>query len=158
MLETTEDVDPVAEAVVTASRVLVGVAARSLAATADQVTLPQFRMLVVLVRRGPLRAGELADALAVHPSTATRMTDRLYGAGYVERSTNPGNRREVILAATAGARRLVAEVTGRRHAEITGIVAAMPARQRTRLVAALEAFNQAAGEPAGGDEVPLGWG
>lgn len=152
------DVALVTDAVVVASRVLVGVAARSLAAAADQVTLPQFRMLVVLVRRGPLRAGELAEALAVHPSTATRMTDRLHASGYVDRTTNPDNRREVILFATVAGTHLVAKVTESRSAEIAGIVAAMPESDRARLVTVLDAFNRAAGEPAAGTAAPLGWG
>lgn len=45
-------------------------------ATARGVTLPQFRMLVVLVA-GPTNLSGLAAALDVAPSTATRMVDRL---------------------------------------------------------------------------------
>ena len=154
----TEDVALVTDAVLVASRVLVGVAARSLAAVADQVTLPQFRMLVVLERTGPLRVGDLADALGVHPSTATRMTDRLHQSSHVARTINPGNRREVILTATATGSRLVTEVTARRQAEIAGIIATMPAHERSQLVTALDAFSRAAGESAPGPAAPLGWG
>ena len=39
-----------------ASRALVGVAARSLAGVGEEVTLPQYRMLVLLCSRGPQRA------------------------------------------------------------------------------------------------------
>ena len=45
-----------------ASRALLGVIARSLAPVMDTVTLPQFRVLVVLSNFGPLRMGELAPA------------------------------------------------------------------------------------------------
>ena len=153
-----EDVRRVTNSVLVASRVLVGVAAQSLASVADQVTLPQFRMLVVLSNRGPLRSGELADALGVHPSTATRMVDRLSTDGLVDRDVNPGNRREVILSLSNRGGRLVDEVSRRRQEQIAAIVTAMPAQQRGRLVAALQAFNAAAGEPGTEAVVaPLGW-
>ena len=43
-----------------ASRALVAVAARSLATVADDVTLPQYRVLIELASRGPLRLADLA--------------------------------------------------------------------------------------------------
>jgi DNA-binding MarR family transcriptional regulator len=153
-----EDVRRVTWSVLVASRVLVGVAARSLAAVADQVTLPQFRLLVVLSNSAPLRSGQLADALGVHPSTATRMVDRLSADGLVDRDLNPDNRREVILSLSDRGARLVEDVSSRRQEQIRAIVSAMPPQQRNRLVAALEAFNVAAGEPGAEAVVaPLGW-
>ena len=116
------DIDEVTDAVLTASRLLVAVSARSITAVGEEVTLPQFRMLVVLAGRGPLRAGALADLLDVHPSTATRMTDRLVGAGLIVRVGNPDNRREVIVGLTDAGRRLVDDATRRRRAEIAEIV------------------------------------
>ena len=70
------DVDAVTDAVLTASRALVGVAARSLAVVDAEVTLPQYRALVVLAARGPRLVGELADELSIHPSTETRLRRR----------------------------------------------------------------------------------
>ena len=69
--------EEVVDAVLRASRVLVAVAVRSLAAVDHDVTLPQYRALVVLASRGPQRPSALAEALAVHPSTITRLCDRL---------------------------------------------------------------------------------
>jgi len=48
-----ESPDSVVDAVLSASRVLVAVAARSLADIAEEVTLTQYRTLVVLASRGP---------------------------------------------------------------------------------------------------------
>ena len=69
--------DDVVDAVLGASRALVAVAARSLANVGEDVTLAQYRVLVVLASRGPQRLADLATALAVDRSTATRMCDRL---------------------------------------------------------------------------------
>lgn len=90
--------DEVVDAVIGASRALLAVAARSLAGVAEDVTLPQYRTLVVLVSRGPQRVADLADALGVLPSTATRMLDRLVAKDLVRRA------RRARTAARSGSR------------------------------------------------------
>lgn len=144
---TMDDVDAVTRAVLTASRLLVAVSARSLAEVEEGVTLPQFRMLVVLSTRGATKLVTLADLLQVAPSTAMRMVDRLIAAGLADRQTNPGNRRETMLQLTEEGRRTVEDVTARRRAEIVAIVERLSPIQRLALVEALGAFNKAGGEP-----------
>ena len=157
--EAADDVDRVTEAVLTASRLLVAVSARSLNEVEESLTLPQFRTLVILASRGPLRLTHLAEHLAVNPSTALRMAERLNTAGMIDRAPNPENRRESILALTDGGRRVVVQVTSRRREEIAAIVERMPRTHRDQLIEALEAFSAAGGEPpAGHDPIPLGWG
>ncbi|MFE1776654.1 MarR family winged helix-turn-helix transcriptional regulator [Streptomyces sp. NPDC059008] len=155
------DVDAVTRAVLTASRVLVGVSARSLAAVEDKVTLPQFRLLVVLSVHGATNLSTVAELLGVNPSTAMRMIDRLTGAGLTDRQANPDNRRETLIQLTEDGRRIVDEVTTRRREEIAAIVGRMDPAQGEALVDALTAFTEAAGEPAvppaGHDAYPLGW-
>ncbi|XIG79301.1 MarR family transcriptional regulator [Streptomyces sp. SGAir0957] len=159
-----DDVDAVTRAVLTASRVLVAVSARSLAEVEDRVTLPQFRMLVVLSSRGATKLVALAELLGVAPSTAMRMVDRLIAAGLADRQTNPDNRRETLLRLTDEGRRTVEDVTARRRQEISAIVERLAPRQRTALIDALTDFNQAGGEPPapspdeGTGPHPLGWG
>nr|WP_230420525.1 MarR family transcriptional regulator [Catenulispora pinistramenti] len=100
----------------------------------------------------------MAEHLAVNPSTAMRMAERLAAAGMIDRAPNPENRRESILALTGTGRRVVDQATSRRREEIAAIVASMPAEHRDRFVEALEAFNVAGGEPpVGPDPIPLGW-
>lgn len=157
-----DDVDAVARAVLTASRLLVAVSARSLAAVEERVTLPQFRMLVVLSTHGDTKLVTLADQLQVAPSTAMRMVDRLIAAGLAERHLNPDNRRETQLGLTEEGRRTVEDVMARRRAEICGIVARLAPDQRAALVEALTVFSEAGGEPPapaedGTETHPLGW-
>jgi DNA-binding MarR family transcriptional regulator len=137
----------VVDAVLRASRVLVAVAVRSLAGTDDEVTLPQYRALVVLASRGPQRPSSLAEALAVHPSTVTRLGDRLVAKRLVQRRGSATNRREVTITLTAKGRRLVDAVTARRRVEIAEIVARVPTTERATMVHALHALGEAAGEP-----------
>jgi DNA-binding MarR family transcriptional regulator len=156
----TDDVEAVTRAVLTASRLLVGITARSLAEVEERVTLPQMRMLVVLSTRGATKLVALADVLHVAPSTAMRMVDRLIAVGLADRRINPGNRRETLLQLTEEGRRIVDDVTARRRAEISSVVERLTPSQRSALVEALAAFNEAGGEPlapAADEPHPLGW-
>ena len=154
-----ETVDAVVAAVLTASRVLVGVSARSLAQVEESVTLTQFRTLVVLDGHGPSRLNRLAERLDVTASTALRMVDRLIAAGLVDRRENAQDRREVVIDLTADGRTLVRKVTRKRRAEIERVVRGMPVGRRRELVRALVAFAEAADEPAVVAEAAsrLGW-
>ncbi|GAB3971510.1 MarR family transcriptional regulator [Actinoallomurus acanthiterrae] len=155
------DVDAVTSAVLTASRLLVAIAARSLASVEERVTLPQFRLLVVLATHEETKLVTLAEHLTVNPSTALRMVERLVAAGLIDRRVNPASRREILLRLTASGRQIVDEVTARRREEIAAIVTAMPADQRAGLITALRAFSDAGGEPAVNetvrDTISLGW-
>ncbi|MGW4484898.1 MarR family winged helix-turn-helix transcriptional regulator [Amycolatopsis sp. NPDC004368] len=151
------DVDALTDAVLTASRVLVAVSVRSVAAAGDRLTLPQFRLLVVLHTRGPLKHATLAEQLGVTPPTASRMVDRLVAAGLVHRGHSPVSRREIVLSLTDDGTRTVRQVTARRRREIAKIVAKMPEQRRRALVEALTAFAEAGGEPPVGG-LESGWG
>ncbi|MFE9642878.1 MarR family winged helix-turn-helix transcriptional regulator [Streptomyces sp. NPDC006365] len=156
-----DDVDEVTRAVLTASRLLVAVSARSLSAVEERVTLPQFRMLVALSTKGATKLVSLADLLHVAPSTAMRMVDRLIAAGLADRQTSPADRRVTLLRLTGEGRRTVREVTARRRADLAEIVKRLDPEQRVDLIEALTAFNEAGGEPpvpADDPEChPLGW-
>jgi DNA-binding MarR family transcriptional regulator len=145
VVEGSEDRE-VVDAVVGASRALVGVAARSLAGLEEEVTLAQYRMLVLLSSRGPQRVADLAQALGVNPSTATRMSDRLVAKRLARRHRTPSDRRSVRVGVTPAGRAIVDEVTTRRRQEIGRIVAGMAPGRRELLVDALRAFAEAAGE------------
>jgi DNA-binding MarR family transcriptional regulator len=135
----------VTDAVLLASRVLVGVAARSLAAVEDEVTLPQFRALVVLAG-SERNLGELAESLDVHPSSATRLCTRLEAKGLITRRPAAQSRRELLVSLTPEGRILVDAVTKRRRREIARIVARIPDREQRVLIHALGIFADAAGE------------
>ena len=86
-----------------ASRALISVATKSLGAAAEEITITQYRALVVLASQGPQRLGDLASALEMAPSTAGRMSDRLVGKGLIRRHRAEADRRVVQVSLTAGA-------------------------------------------------------
>jgi DNA-binding MarR family transcriptional regulator len=143
-----ESLDTITDALLTASRLLVAISARSIALVDETITIPQFRTLVILSNRGPINLATLAGLLNVQPSAAGRMVDRLVSAGLIDRQPHPNSRRELLAALTQRGREVVRQVTARRRAEIAGIVERMPPEERRGLVRALTAFTAAGGEPA----------
>ncbi len=152
-------IDDMVTTLLTGSRVLVGVSARSLAEVEDKVTLAQFRTLVVLQAHGRTRLNQLATRLGVGSSTALRSVDRLIAGGFAVRAENQQDRREVVIGLTDAGRTLVAEVTERRRRAIREIVKKMTPAQRLTLVDALLAFSAAADEPIALPDAAaeLGW-
>lgn len=144
------------DSVLRASRALVAVAARSLSGLAEEVTLPQYRVLVLVAQR-PRRAVDLAAALDVAPSTGSRMCDRLVRKNLLWRAQASEDRRSVRLSLTEQGARLLRQVTRRRRAEIAAIVEQLPGTHRGAVVEALTAFAEAAGE-APDQDWSLGWG
>lgn len=141
-----------------AARVLVSVVAQSVARVEDQVSLPQFRVLVMVATKGPLNLSAVAESLGVHPSNATRTVDRLVTAGLLDRRDAPADRRQVSLTLTERGEQLVESVFAQRRAAIRQVLAKMPANRRQQLPPSLECFAEAAGEmpEAGGGRVEWG--
>lgn len=139
--------DPAAvDAVLLASRTLIGVATRSLGAAAEETTIAQYRALVVLMSRGPQRLTDLAAALDVAPSTAGRMCDRLVRKGLIRRHRARADRRAVLVSVTGHGRAVVDEATARRRALIADILAGLPLADQQAMAAAMAEFAAAAGE------------
>lgn len=138
--------DPVVDAVLSASRVLVAVAARSLSDVAEEVTLTQYRTLVVLASRGPQHLAGLAEAVGVTPATATRMCDRLVRKGLIRRREERGDRRLLRVALTEKGRSLVDTVTDRRRRDIERMISEIPPDEQAVLIQALARLSAAAGE------------
>lgn len=145
------------EAVLAASRVLVGVAAKSVAAIEDIVSVQQQRALMILAIRGPLHLTALADDMGVHPSNATRACDRLVASELLDRRDNPADRRHLLLELTPAGRELINGVVNRRRVAIEKILRKMPAGQRSQLAEVLGQFAAAGGEPNPADLWVLGW-
>jgi len=147
-----DSTDPVVDAVVRASRALVGITLRALASVSDEVTLPQLRTLVVVSSQGPQTVSALADRLDVHASTMTRMCSRLVARGLVVRKPSAVDRREVVIELTDPGQGLVDEVMDKRRLEIDSIVRRMTNDDRDRVVSALQLFSLAADGPITGDD------
>jgi len=109
------------------------------------LSLDEYDVLVQLVEAGrPLRMGELVDATLIARSSCTRVVDRLVVAGYVTRSSEPGDRRTVVVALTPegkGAQRRAA-IT-----HLAGIGRCFAGRLTERQLAALGSALESLSEP-----------
>lgn len=141
--------DEQVEALQAVTRVLAGVALRSMECLHGAVTLPQFRLLAVLAGRAPSRSSAVARALGLDASSVTRLADRLVAAGYVTRGKDPGNRSVVTLRLTPGGKQLVNQVDSWRQAELTRIMSLLSPRDRALVTTTLRQVVNAAGEGYG---------
>lgn len=121
----------------------------------EELTLPQFRVLVVLAGSGPLRIGALAARVGALPSTFSRTIDRMVDGGWVEREQSPTSRREVLIGLAPRGRRLVDDLSERRRKQIAAILSTLSAADQVRVLDGLELFSAAAGEPAPDDLLAL---
>jgi DNA-binding MarR family transcriptional regulator len=132
-----------------ATRVLAGVALRSVDVLDGAVTLPQLRMLAVLADLGRARSVQVARALGLEASTVTRLADRMVAAGHVTRGTEPGHRGVVTLELTATGQELVNQVVAWREQELARILRQIPPARRIQVTNALRQLVEAAGEGYG---------
>lgn len=133
----------VTNAAMRAARNFAGVIAQSVA-QAEEVTLPQLRVLVLAQRQHGLNNTAIAAALKVHLSNATRICDRLVQAGLLNRQESKIDRRRVELTLTTAGSRLVETVMDHRRAALIQILEALPAETHQTLASALDLFSDAA--------------
>jgi DNA-binding MarR family transcriptional regulator len=144
------------------SRLLTGVVARTLRTVDESISVPQLRVLVMLRYSGPMNLSAIADGLAVNASNASRTCDKLVGAGLVDRTDDPHDRRHLSVSLTARGRRVVDSLMAEREAMLDEIVARLPVAQQRRIARGLEAFLAEADavglQPAaGGNDSIIPW-
>ena len=108
-------------------------AARSVLAGFD-LGPAQYHALTYASEMAPVRMGELAAALRVAESTATRVVDRLVAEGLLQRLPDPTDRRTVRVALTGKGRGLLAKVRRRRSQTMAELLEALDALEREQLV------------------------
>jgi DNA-binding MarR family transcriptional regulator len=95
----------------------------------------------------------LAEALAVAPSTATRICDHLVRQGLATRERDRLDRREVRLALTPKASHVISEVLHRRREALVAVIETLPPPERQWLVGTLRTIADGGQAPA--PPVPL---
>jgi DNA-binding MarR family transcriptional regulator len=142
----TDTTSETADAFITASRALVGMAIRSIDAVAAEVTVAQHRVLVLLGQRGPQTVGDIAVELAVNPSNATRHCDRLNQLGLVSKQRSRSDGRVVEVSLTIDGMRLLEAVTERRRREVNAVLGQMEPAKAAAAIEILADFSRAARE------------
>jgi DNA-binding MarR family transcriptional regulator len=128
------------------SRALVALTVRSLDELDVDITMPQYRTLVVLASQGPQRPADLAGELGVQRSTVTRVCDRLAARGLIERRPGQADRRVIWVVLTDAGKELIGQAMTRRHARLEVLVEQAGVTNQKAFAAAASRLVRAAGE------------
>ncbi len=125
-----------------------------------ELTMPQFRALVMIRRWGPQTGVELARRLHVTPGTLVPLVDRLEEQGYLRRVPDQEDRRLTWLELTPKADRLFRRLWGMGAARIAAAISQLVPKDRselrrilTRVAEHLEAAAAAKGTEKGTEKV-----
>jgi DNA-binding MarR family transcriptional regulator len=149
--------DAEVDAVLRACRVLVALSARSILAVEDVADVVQVRILVVVAAAGSASLGAVAEAAGLHVSRASRLCDRMVGAGLLHRANDPSDRRLLTLTLTQAGREVVESVMDRRREEVSRALTPMSRARRAELVSVLDQFAAAGESAPEADLMLLGW-
>jgi DNA-binding MarR family transcriptional regulator len=106
------------------------------------LTMPQFKLLLVIASRKGLTVGDLAQRLGVTPPTVTIMLDRLVEHGFVRREDDPVDRRLVIACMTAKGLRLLQRLNVHADTEIAECMGDLSPENLHCLLTGLEALHR----------------
>ncbi|GAA2024271.1 MarR family winged helix-turn-helix transcriptional regulator [Pseudokineococcus marinus] len=137
------------------SHVLVDLVRTAVASAPDALTPVQLRCLEVLsASGGRARVSDLAEALGVVASSASRLVDRLVALGLVSRRQARASRREVDVSLTGAGRRAVQRSTAAVTAALETATAGMAEGDREALRRGLAALGASVTAPARGGAAP----
>ena len=112
----------------------IAVTARALADAGSELTLVQWRALVVLAASdGPLTIGDLAREVGASPSGMSRLVRRLVARGYVSSRYERADRRKRRLVVSDRGRDLVARIVALRDRGSSRDCRSIPAMHRRSL-------------------------
>jgi DNA-binding MarR family transcriptional regulator len=130
------------------TRALVGITLRSLEVLGDEVSLPQFRLLLILSGLGRVPSSRLAAELKMPASSVTRLGDKLAAAGLLVRGTEPSSRSIVTVEVTPAGLDLVARVVAARHELLSGVLGRMAPDERSAAAQGARRFADLAADAA----------
>jgi DNA-binding MarR family transcriptional regulator len=126
------------------SRSLFAVAAQSLRYTSADLSLVEYRVVVILATRGPQTLGSLTAFLE---TSAAPICSRLVVRGLVIHAPSATTPQHVLVTLSTAGRALICDVTRRRRRAIHEQLRELPASSLTSLTNAFRAFAAACDEP-----------
>ena len=111
--------------------------------TRDQLSVPQFRVLVFLGRNQGASLSDVAEELGVAKATASVMVDRLVRRGLVTRESHPTERRRVTLCHTPAGSELLNHARRGARDHVAGCLASLSETELSELAQSLERLGAA---------------
>ena len=106
------------------------------------LSLGQWAALRTLDIHGPMTPGELAAHEKVQPPSMTRIVAKLDEHGYVTRTPDPTDGRQVVVAATAEGRALIADDRRRKDKWLSQRLTTLSAADRAALAGAVPVLEK----------------
>lgn len=113
------------------------------------ISIAQSHAMERLAAEGALTVNELAAALFLEKSSASRLADGLVRKGYAERATDPEDRRRVRISLTQSGRALARKVEEDLTAHRGELLTGLPASERRAVIRAVERLAELATSGAG---------
>ncbi len=108
------------------------------------ITMPQMKILVILYVTGPRRMSDVASELDVTLPTATSLVERLVEKHYVERETNPDDRRVVLCHLSEAGEQVIKHIWQTARGRSHELLQAMDISKLELFAEALQAMHEAA--------------
>jgi DNA-binding MarR family transcriptional regulator len=126
-------------------RAVIGKLSRRLRPTAAGkaagLTPTKVSVLMDVVRRGPLRLSEVAEAEGINPTMLSRVIADLVQQGLLERTSDQGDRRAAWVKATGAGRRLSERMRRERTDALNAALADLDGDERRQILGALDALE-----------------
>lgn len=119
---------------------------RSLVHDGMDLTYNQYKMLLTIYDKGNCTLNELARELRIAMSSASGMVDRLVNQGFVYRTVDEDNRRQVMISTTEKGEELIRELRLGIVENYRTLLERLPPRDQERLVAAFESLAEILGK------------
>ncbi len=119
---------------------VLSLAARAAVGGVTRISASQLQALLTIDRHGSLNLTTLAEALAVLPSSATRLCERMLAADLVTKRPATLDRREVVISLTSSGEALIADIRRVRCGLLADALATMPEAGQQSLLSGLAAL------------------
>jgi DNA-binding MarR family transcriptional regulator len=119
---------------------------RSIVHDGMDLTYNQYKMLLTIYDKGNCTLNVLARELRIAMSSASGMVDRLVNQGFVYRTVDEDNRRQVMICTTEKGEELIRELQRGIVENYRTLLERLPPRDQERLVAAFESLVEILGK------------
>ena len=118
---------------------------RSIVHEGMDLTYNQYKMLLTIYDKGSCHLNLLARELQIAMSSASEMVDRLVNLGFVYRTVDEGNRRQVIIYTTDKGEELIRDLRLGIVENYRTLLAKLPEQDQERLVQSFETLAEILG-------------
>jgi DNA-binding MarR family transcriptional regulator len=112
--------------------------------TGEGLTPTQASVLGLIVARGPLSLGELAELEGLNPTMLSRVVSKLHTMSLIDRIPDPADLRSASVAATSAGTQADERVKAQRSAAVSSCMDQLAPDQQTALAGALTALEELA--------------